>query len=385
MTIAEAEAKLAADAATAQTNTTETTDTVGTNTETSATTEPVAVVETSVEAQQEANINAAVEAAALADNEATIEAPAFFKQKAATEADIAPLVAQSVTDWKETIKTVERKDLLKAAGVSDFAIEMDEHIRNGGDPSDYLNAKGFNWDSVSDMDIIKSDMKKQFPSFSAAEIDRLIAKKYTLTGEEEEDADGLLLMKAEAHTKREQQKAEQSKFRIPEAPKPVEVQQAATEQETAQARQQTIQQTVQHLKQNEPSTQALMATKKVTVPLGNTSYNFNVNPDFVTDAIVNPETWQRLVSTNPQEADVSKLVTNIPLLQKLVTMASNPNYEKDLFNYGKSQGLKEKVMEGQNAQRQPTQQTTASNASLAETFSTSGTKGTIGGLLQKLG
>jgi hypothetical protein len=38
-------------------------------------------------------------------------------------------------------------------------------------------------------------------------------------------------------------------------------------------------------------------------------------------------------------------------LQKLVIAAMNPNYEKDLVNYGKSLGLKNIVEEGQNARK----------------------------------
>ena len=319
------------------------------------------VVETTVTEQvQTVEENPTVETVVeTKENETTIAAPEFYKsEEPVVETE---QVEKQTTSWKDLIKSVDRKELLKEAGLDDFTIELNEHISKGGKAEDYLQAKAFNWDSVSDVDVIKNDYKKQFPNFSDEEIERLVNKKYGLTGDSDDDADALLLLKADAHIKREAQKVEQSKFKLPESKSNVEVQQTQlSEQELAQQRKLQVKQTIQQLKENDPSTKALMETKRVSVSLGDESYNFNVDPNFVMEAIVNPEVWNRVIATNPQEADVSKLQYDLPKLQKAIVMLTNPNYEKDIYNKGKSDGKRELIAEGQNAQK-GVQQVSASN------------------------
>jgi len=301
------------------------------------------------------------------ENETTIATPEFYKSEEPIEVQAQP--EKTETNWKDLIKNIDRKELLKEAGLDDFTIELNEHLAKGGKAEDYLQAKAFNWDNVSDLDIIKNDYKKQFPNFSDEEIERLVNKKYGLTGDSDDDADALLLLKADAHIKRENQKVEQSKFKLPETKGGVEVQQPQfTEQELAQQRKQAVKQTIQQLKESDPSTKALMETKRVSVSLGDENYNFNVDPNFVMEAIVNPDVWNRVIATNPQEVDATKLQYDLPKLQKAIVMLTNPNYEKDIYNKGKSDGRKELIAEGQNAVKGVQQVPSNSNVSLGKAF-----------------
>jgi hypothetical protein len=68
----------------------------------------------------------------------------------------------------------------------------------------------------------------------------------------------------------------------------------------------------------------------------------------LTRAILDGEFWKRITSVNPKEPDVTKLVPNVALQQRLAFIAMNPNYEKDLVNYGRSLQLPSLVKEGQN-------------------------------------
>lgn len=343
---------------------------------------PETVVETTTTEAVETIVETTPETVVEAkNNETTIAAPDFYKsEEAVVETDAQP--EKQTTSWKDSIKSVDKKELLKEVGLDDFIIELHEHITNGGKAEDYLQAKAFNWDSVSDLDVIKNDYKKQFPNFSDEEIERLVNKKYGLTGDSDDDADALLLLKADAHIKRENQKVEQSKFKLPETKGGVEVQQPQfTEQELAQQRKQMVKQTIQQLKENDASTKALMETKRVSVSLGDEAYNFNVDPNFVMEAIVNPEVWNRVIATNPQEADASKLQYDLPKLQKAIVMLTNPNYEKDIYNKGKSDGKKELIAEGQNAYKGVPQTTASANESLGKAFANA-KKSTIGSLQQ---
>lgn len=264
---------------------------------------------------------------------------------------------QPTLSWKDEIKKVDRKELLKEAGLSDFAIEFAEYYEGGNDPYKFLEAKSFDWNKVSDIDVIKKDYKAQYPTFDDTQIERLISKKYGIVeGGDEENEDALLMIKADAHISRESKIKEQQSFKIPTVSQPQEAAEAlAFKQELEQKQQQFQQEYENSVKfyNSHEATQNLIQSKKVGVDVGlEKPFFFNVDkPELVTKAIVDGDLWRRITAVNPQEADVSKLIPDVAKLQKLVIAAINPNYEKDLVNYGKSMGLKSVLEEGQNAKR----------------------------------
>ncbi len=265
-----------------------------------------------------------------------------------------PQAAQ--TDWKEVIKNVDRKELLKAAGLDDFDIEFAEYRKTGNDPAKYLEAKAFNYDTISDTDMIKRSLSEKFPTYTADELDRYINRKYGLNStDEDEMADGLLMLKADAYEARTAKKQEQAKFVIPTIEKPQEVvnqQNQLQQQQAEQQRQQQIQ-AFQTMVNEHEATKKLIESKRVTIDLGEgiKPFNFPIdNPDSLL-SIAFGDNWARAIAVNPQEVDRTKLIPDIAKLQKIAYIASNPNYEKDIFNYGKSQGLKAIIEDGQNAKR----------------------------------
>ena len=310
--------------------------------------------ETTTETQTQANEETVQE-----DGVATFSMPTFGDETAEVNASEEGVQNTAPIDWKEEIKKQDRREVLKAAGLSDFAIDFAEYYEAGNDPYKYLEAKSFDWEKVGDIDVVKNDYKSQYQTFNDQQIDRLIAKKYGFIegGDEEDNADALLMVKADAHVSRQAKIQQQKAFVIPTVNKP---QEAATTQGNIDhliAQQQEVAaqeyQNVVKFYQEHEATQNLSQSKRVGVDLGvDKPFYFNVEkPELVTKAITNGDFWQRITATNPQEADVSKLVPDVAKLQKLVIAAMNPNYEKDIFNYGKSFGLKAIVEEGQNAKR----------------------------------
>jgi hypothetical protein len=299
------------------------------------------------------------EEAVQEDGVATFTMPSFGEDVA--EANVGEEDVQNTTqvDWREEIKKQDRREVLKAAGLSDFAIEFAEYYEAGNDPYKYLEAKSFDWEKVGDIDVVKNDYKTQYPTFNDQQIDRLIAKKYGFIedGDEEDNADALLMVKADAHTSRQAKIQQQKSFVIPTVAKPQEVaaSQGNIEQLIAQQQEVAAQeyQGIVNFYQQHEATQNLSQSKRVGVDLGvDKPFYFSVDkPELVTKAITNGDFWQRITAVNPQEVDVAKLVPDVAKLQKLVVAAMNPNYEKDIFNYGKSFGLKAIVEEGQNAKK----------------------------------
>jgi hypothetical protein len=280
-------------------------------------------------------------------------------------------------DWKELIKGIDRKELLKEAGISDFAIEIDEYTKKGGQAVDYLNAKAVDWNTVSDADIVKTDLKKQFPNLTSNEVERLFNKKYGVSAEADEDdkADAELLLKTDAYSKRQTRIAEQANFKIPETVNPVVTENSQQQQQAILEQQKRIEETLRFYADHE-ATKNLMTSKRVALNLGeNGNFNFSVErPELLTKAITDASVWQKLTTTKQGEPDVAKL-------QKIALYAFNPEqFEADLVNYGKSLGVKTLVEEGQNLQGGKIRQLPPNNLNETEADAWKKARsGTIGG------
>ena len=267
----------------------------------------------------------------------------------------APAVAPPTFNFDEEIKKIPRNELLKKAGVTDFAIEMDEYLAKGGNAADYLNAKSIDYNKISDEDLVKSDLRKEYPGFSAEDIDELFLAKYKdIDAVDPTDLDrkrSELQLRADAFKARQAKIEQQQKFKIPDAPilqKNEAYEQWKTEQESQSK---LIEQGKQWFLQHD-ATKALNESKRVTISLGEgvAPFNFNVDkPELITQNLTDGgETWNKLTSTKTGEPDV-------PKQQLLTLIAFNPQkFINDIFNYGVSTGQRKLVSEGQNATKPTT-------------------------------
>lgn len=262
-----------------------------------------------------------------------------------------PSAAQTQFNWKEEIKKVDRKELLKEAGLTDFAIEMNEYLQKGGKAADYLAAKAVDYNEISDEAMVKEDLKNQFPTFTKDQINLMFSRKYTtIEGADEEDKEfAALQLKADAHKIRQAKIEQQSAFVIPENP----ILQKDEAYEQWKQEQQSRPQLMEKLRDyfnSHPDTKSLHESKRVTISLGEGVQPFNFvieKPEILTQALSDGGViLNKALSTKSGEPDVAK--------QNLVTLFSlNPQkFIQDIFNYGRSMGVKkELVEEGQNAQR----------------------------------
>jgi len=286
-----------------------------------------------------------------------------------------------VTDWKEQLKKSDPKEILKELGYDDFVADFAEFRKNGGDAYKYLEAKAFDWNNVSHTDLVFDELKLQYPNLSDDKIEKLYQARYKQTefAADEDREVGLIQLEADAELVRQKRIQEQQQFRIPEVSRPQEVdnQLQYAEQERLLAEQQ--QQVLQFFREHD-ATKSLLESKRVAIDLGdNGRFNFNIDkPENLMAVALDGEKWQRAISVNPQEADPAKLIPDVAKLQKIALVALNPNYEKDLVNYGKSLGLKAIIEEGQNARRPVGSVPAQPNESLGEAFGSRAKMGTIG-------
>ena len=277
-------------------------------------------------------------------------------------------VAPTVYNWKEEIKKVDKKELLKEAGIHDFALELNEYLLKGGKAQDYLNAKAIDYTQVSDAELMKDNLKKQFPNLTSQQVDIFFNKKYGVSEDalEDEKEFAEIQLKADAHLVRQQKIQEQQKFVIPETPI-LQKDEAYEQWKQMQESQPVMMERLKEYYQTHEATKTLNESKRVAISLGEgvRPFNFNVNqPEFLTRMWTDGgETLQKLMVNKSGEPDVAK--------QHLVGLfVANPQqFVTDIFNYGKQTGIKNKVEEGQNAQR-PQQKVLPQELNSTPTYST---------------
>jgi len=300
-------------------------------------------------------------------------------EETSTEAQSSAQV--QVTDWKEQLKKSDPKEILKELGYDEFVADFAEFRKNGGDAYKFLEAKAFDWNNVSHTDLVFDELKLQYPNLTDDKIEKLYQARYKQTdfASDEDREVGLIQLEADAELVRQKRIQEQQQFRIPEVSRPQEVdsQLQYAEQERLLAEQQ--QQVLQFFREHD-ATKSLLESKRVAIDLGdNGKFNFNIDkPENLMAVALDGEKWQRAISVNPQEADPAKLIPDVAKLQKIALVALNPNYEKDLVNYGKSLGLKAIIEEGQNARRPVGSAPAQPNESLGEAFGSRAKVSTLG-------
>lgn len=264
--------------------------------------------------------------------------------------EVKAATVQPVFNFDEELKKVDKKEVLKKLGVNDFAIELNDYLLKGGKAEDYLNAKSIDYNNVSDEDLIKADLRKQYAGFTPDKIDKLFNAKYGVTDSDTDETKEQkeLQLEADGYLKRQSKIQEQQSFKIPDTPilqKDEAYEQWKAEQESqTKLNEQGKQWFLQH-----DATKALNESKRVTISLGDgvDPFNFSIErPDLITKVLTDGgETWGKLTSTKTGEPDVPK--------QQLLTLfAYNPQqFINHIFRYGVQMGERKPVVEGQNASR----------------------------------
>ena len=320
------------------------------------------------------------EQAPLEDNQSSFSMPSF-DEEGDFEGEESQAAAAFV-DWKEELKKANPKDILKELGYDDFLAEFAEFRKNGGDAYKYLEAKAFDWETVNHQDLVLDELKLQYPHLTDDKIEKLYQAKYKQSeyASDDDKEIGAIQLEADAELIRQKRIAEQKTFQIPDVMNSQEVNQFQERMaEQQKIENERVQQALQFFKEHE-ATKNLMDSKRVAIDLGdNGKFNFTVDkPETLMAVALDSEKWQRAIAVNPQEADPSKLVPDVAKLQKIALVALNPNYEKDLVNYGKSLGLKSIVEEGQNARRPIGSTPAQPNESFAEAIKNRAKVGTLG-------
>lgn len=232
----------------------------------------------------------------------------------------------------------------QAEEYDEFLQGLIDYYKSTGDVTPYLEAKSVDYTSMSDLDIVRYDMRKQYPEMSDKNFERLfdreVIQKYQLDsnryGEDEIEL-GQELLKTEAARKRNELVENQKKFALPEREDNSEQMQA----EAQQAREQWIESVQSH-----PTTKELLDNQRVIIEYNGKPFAYEVdNTDAVVEMTIDNTKFFQLFQSEDGQIDYDKWY-------RVLNYASNPGvFERSLINHGKTLGGKEVVKEIKNPSR----------------------------------
>ena len=257
--------------------------------------------------------------------EEVVEQPVFdWKEKTGGAYDDFDSLWNDFQAAKETT-TKEPENPFK----DDFIKEAVEYYNKTGDLTPYLEAKTVNYDEMSDEDIIKRDMRKEYPNLDDKTFDRLfnkqLQKKYSLNEDEFDEEDvqlGKALLKNDAQKLREKYKEEQAKF-------------AAPTNDTTQQEQELAQQWEKMVNEND-YVKTLQKEGKFEIQYGDEKFTYELdNPQEIVGGMIDE---QKIFQNFIDQKD-GKATPNFERYAKTLAFSKDPSaYEKRLIEYGKSLG-----------------------------------------------
>lgn len=221
----------------------------------------------------------------------------------------------------------------------DFIKGAVEYYEKTGDLTPYLQAKSVDFTQMADEDVMRRDLREQFPEVSDKAFEKLykqqVVDKFKLDPDQwdEDDVDlGKQLLKSEATKLRSKYQEWQNGFKAPEP----------TKDSSFEDAQRSLQEFEEKTKSNE-ATKNLMDSKRIAIQTGEGEFNFEVSdPNQLLEMTIdNTKFFTQFVGAEGN-VDYAKWY-------KTAAYANNQEmFEKSLINYGKTLGREEIAKEIKN-------------------------------------
>lgn len=151
------------------------------------------------------------------------EEPAKPQDKPAAPAPVAPAPA---ADWKEVLKNhPDHTEVLKTLGFDEKIVSFIQRWKGGEDIKDYLEAITLDYTKLSPEDLMKRQLRRDYPEIEGTDFDELyrmkVIEQYKLDPDifnEQDVRRGKILLQADARKLREQFVKDQQQFILPKAP-----------------------------------------------------------------------------------------------------------------------------------------------------------------------
>lgn len=243
----------------------------------------------------------------------------------------------------------------------EFIKGLIEYYKETGDVSAYIEAKNVDYSAMSDLDVVRRNMRSQYSDMSDKNFERLfrreVVDKYQLDAsryDEEEVELGEELLKAEASKLRSELIERQAKFKAPER-------QAQPEVDTTAQAEEAMAQWTEKVNAA-PETQSIINDGRVVIDFNGEPFAYEIdNPQDVVDMTIDNNKFFQLFQNEGGQIDYNKWY-------KVLNYAQDPNtFERSLILHGKNLGGKEVVSEIKNPSR-PRRAATSSGGDSKEDF-----------------
>lgn len=260
---------------------------------------------------------------------------------------VAEEVKPTTVSWQEVLKQQQPDTVLKELlGVDDSKLgfikelkelppEMAKFLdtwKNKGDISAYLKEWTTDYSKMSAEDVMRNQLKADYPEASEKAIDALFKRKvidsYNLDTEkysDEEVEEGRLLLDAEADRYRKVLIEKQKAYVLPTPSEAKPIEQDNSEAEAA-----TRYEAYKSSVINDPYTKSLFSNKQITIGEGTEAFNYPVEPTEVADILFNNEKWLAAINNVTVDAKGDKVYT--PDVEKQMLLGAVAKYGKAFLN-----------------------------------------------------
>lgn len=249
-----------------------------------------------------------------------------------------------VPSWQEVLKSQQPDTVLKELGydekVVDFVKELKEvdpkmvaflnHWKSkNGDVSDYLRELTTDYSKMSAEDVMRHQLRQEYPTASPQQLEALfkreVVKAYSLDSEDEdESAEGRLLLEAKADKYREVLSSKQKDFLLPKPPEP-------KAPEPDNGNQEAIQQFEAYKSQltNHQYSKDILTNKAITIGEGDEKFSFPVDPNALTEVLLDSEKWASSIFDIKQDGGK---VSYQPKVEHQMLVAAVAKYGMEFVN-----------------------------------------------------
>jgi hypothetical protein len=281
---------------------------------------------------------------------------------------------KSQGNWQDAVKE-QPDEVLKALGFDEKAISFIKELKDvdpkmvgflnnwkeKGNVTDYLNELSKDYTQMPAEDVMRHQLRVDYPKASEAQLDVLykkeVVEKYNLNSYDEDEAgEGKLLLDAKADRYRDELAKSQQERLLPIAPD-----RSAAAQEEEQRLAEFSKSIVKEFNEN-PYTKEVLAKNAITIGEGNDKFSFPIDSKAISDLVLNGDTTGELmfdkVNKDGQEVFLSKAQ------HQLLVATVNKYGEKfitELAKHYKSLGSKAAIDPIENARPTETRMPSTSN------------------------
>lgn len=283
---------------------------------------------------------------------------------AAPQPPIAAAPAPQAPTWQEVLKNQQPDTVLKELLGDDKVVSLAKRLKdvdpkmvafldkwqNKEDLTSYLREMTTDYSKMSAEDVMRHQLRQDYPKASPQQLDvifnREVVKAYSLDSEDETELnEGKLFLEAKAEKYRDALIQKQSEYLLPAAPEPKQPE-ADPEVEAAQRR-------VEHFHnaiKSDPYTQAIYSSKQISFGEGEEKYNHPVNPEALTEVLLNDSKWaEKLFHVSVSPSGEKSYAPNVQKQFLIAAIMNDDNFLNGFADHYKSIGAKATVLPIENA------------------------------------